>query len=148
MAKLMKSTNINSNNFDINKVKIIEEIKTKTILILENRKNVNYLIDLLTSLNQTVDKLMIETIVRSFNKVFVRFIHNKEMVINSEESEANLKYKNWLIIVYNKSIDAFIHVMSNNSNPKSTQKLALNCLMKFVAEEGLYYHLIDLIINY
>ncbi|CAG2107979.1 unnamed protein product, partial [Medioppia subpectinata] len=81
---------------------------------------------------------MIDTIIRSLNKIFIRYIHTKELLITEEDTDANRTYKKWLIGVYERTNGALLRLLGDNQYSKSTQKLALNSLMKCVAEEGKY----------
>ncbi|CAG2179379.1 unnamed protein product, partial [Oppiella nova] len=132
-----------------NKLRQIEDIKHKTQAVIDDRKNVNNLVDVLTVLTDDLDQtrgdsgdkcspLMVDTIIRSLNKIFIRYIHTKELVISDGDTDANLTYKKWLTGVYHRTNDTLLRLIGDNRYSKATQKLALNSLMKCVAEEGKY----------
>ncbi|XP_054163501.1 nucleolar complex protein 4 homolog B-like [Oppia nitens] len=146
---------------DLTAMKQIEDIKRRTQLVIESRTNVNNIVDLLATITDDLDiddtavaataaaaddsvkrcsQLTIETLIRSVNKIFIRFIHQKELrvVAADADTEANVKYRKWLATVYDQTNDLLIRFVGNNSYTKSTQKLAFNSLMKCVAEEGKY----------
>jgi hypothetical protein len=131
-----------------NKLRQIEDIKHKTQAVIDDRKNVNNLVDVLTVLTDDLDQtrgdsgdkcspLMVDTIIRSLNKIFIRYIHTKELVISDGDTDANLTYKKWLTGVYDRTNDTLLRLIGDNRYSKATQKLALNSLMKCVAEEGM-----------
>nr|XP_046918520.1 nucleolar complex protein 4 homolog B-like [Dermatophagoides farinae] len=124
----------------------LQEFNKITSDILQDRKNVNRIIDLIDILSNLdeiqASNLYAESLIRCLSKIWTNYIDSREMVLLKDDdtdqySKIN-KFKSWLITLYESTISLFIRILENKESNYSLKlrQLCLELLMKFVEEEG------------
>ncbi|KAL5017194.1 hypothetical protein ScPMuIL_006783 [Solemya velum] len=119
-----------------------QQIKQLTALILENRKNVNCIVDIINK-SETDDSDVLVACVKAFCQVFVAFIDSSEMYLEQETevysdtsaSNKEVQLKVWLRQRYEAVCERLLQLLYNQDT--IVQELALCTLMRLVKAEGI-----------
>lgn len=123
----------------------IVRINKLTSSVLEDRKNVNKITELMNELalaeSEKQSDAFIENLIKCLGKIFNNFIDTREMVLLIESSDKAKKlnsYKTWLVKLYETLLNVLFGMLEDSNNKFSIRirKVVLVTLIKFIEEEG------------
>ncbi|XP_014674264.1 PREDICTED: nucleolar complex protein 4 homolog B-like [Priapulus caudatus] len=125
---------------DPNLMKEREIIKGKAKAFLEDRKNANELVEILSYFADERAEILLSAI-RAVHKLFCHVINSKSMVLQKStlelgdnEGSTAEKYRVWLQGLYADTIDQLLSQL--NSRHENVAELAVTTLLKFLEREG------------
>lgn len=119
------------------------EIKKNAALILEDRKNINLLIDIVDCLSSDSEDVVVAA-AQAANKVFCHFLKTSTALYESEaekpsESQNALeKFNSWLRQRYTDAWRRIVAMLSDASSSGRIQSLALQVAMKWIEVETVH----------